>query len=336
MNYVSIFITGLFAGGLTCLVMQGGLLMSAFAQANETERHNNSGKSQAYASVIVFLLSRLIGYTLLGGLLGAIGSVVQFSLTVRAVLQMLISFFMIGTALNLLQIHPLFRYFAIQPPRFMTQIIKGQSKRANIATPIILGLLTVCIPCGATQAMMAYAVTTGSFIQGSLVLFLFILGTSPLFFIVGFVLHSFPKAVDGIFTKIVAIAIILVALYTAYGSISLSGFSFSSFNDAGAGVVQGGKMNDNSVTEATIYFTQSGYETIPSPIIFRGGSIVKLTLVNKGAGGCIQAFTIPRFGIQQIVTTGSQTAISLNIPAQSGKIPFMCSMGMYRGELYVQ
>ena len=122
MNFWTIFITGLFAGGLTCLAMQGGLLTAA-----------------APTSITAFLLSRLVAYTFLGLLLGSLGSVVTISLSLRIALQVLVSIFMLGTALNLLQIHPIFRYFVITPPKFLARFVRSESKLHNMFSPIILG-----------------------------------------------------------------------------------------------------------------------------------------------------------------------------------------------------
>lgn len=62
--------------------------------------------------------------------------------------------FMVGTALNMLNVHPIFRYFIIPPPRFITRKIRNQSKSQDVFAPALLGAFTVFIPCGATQAMM--------------------------------------------------------------------------------------------------------------------------------------------------------------------------------------
>src|SRR3970040_182082 len=121
MDITTIFITGLFAGGLTCLAVQGGLLVSSIAQQEEDKLNH-------IVSIMSFLVTRLIAYTLLGILLGLLGSVAQLSLSTRIFLQFAVGIFMVGTALNLLQVHPIFRYFVIQPPKFLTRIVRNQSK----------------------------------------------------------------------------------------------------------------------------------------------------------------------------------------------------------------
>src|SRR5262249_47251638 len=131
--------------------------------------------------VVYFLAAKLFAYMVVGALLGALGSVLQISSPVQAVLQITAAIFMIGTALNMLNVHPFLRYFVIQPPKALTRLVRNQAKSQDVFTPALLGLMTVLIPCGTTQAMEALAITSGSAILGALILFSFVLGTSPTF-----------------------------------------------------------------------------------------------------------------------------------------------------------
>src|SRR5439155_2513974 len=203
MNLWVIFLTGLTTGGLTCLAVQGGLLASAMtrqvmvpAATTRSSRKARQAKSQATLTsiqlpkdpwpVVYFLAAKLLAYTLLGFLLGAVGSALQITPTVQAVMQIVAGVFMLATALNMLNVHPIFRYAAIQPPKFVTRLVRNQAKSQEVFTPALLGLMTVLIPCGTTQAIEVLAITSGSPILGALVLFVFILGTSPTFFVLGF------------------------------------------------------------------------------------------------------------------------------------------------------
>lgn len=167
MNLLSIFITGLFTGGLTCLAVKADFWRPL--SLNKNLIHSKTKRSKDTHSHFVILTTRLIAYTVLGILLGSLGSIVQLSLTTRVALQSVAALFMIGTALNLLNVHPIFRYFIIQPPKFLTRMVKSQSRNNSalpagrqVFGPAIVGAMTVLIPCGATQAMMAYAITQGS------------------------------------------------------------------------------------------------------------------------------------------------------------------------------
>lgn len=323
-NLLTIFLTGLFTGGLTCLAVQGGLLATAIAQRHEGEQYAKSNKALPIAA---FLLAKLIAYTIIGFLLGWLGSFLTLSFTVRIILQILIAIFMIGTALSLLDVHPLFRYFVIQPPRFLTKMVRNKSKSADIFTPALLGLLTIFIPCGTTQAMMALAISSGSAFVGILIMFSFILGTIPLFFILGYTASSLSARWQNNFYRLAAILIIFLSLYSLWGAISLSGATW---------LPQKNNSNHSQQApskEITILITNSGY--YPNNFNIQAGEDITLTIKNENAYSCAQAFTIPKFGIEKIVKPGTQEVIRFKAPTDLDKIAFTCSMGMYRGVINV-
>src|SRR5581483_747613 len=192
-NLITIFLTGLLTGGLTCMAVQGGLLAATLATAEEERleeilrhRSGQEAKGGNALPILAFLGSKLLAYTLLGALLGLLGSFFQLSISLKVIMQIAVAVFMLGTAANILQIHPIFRYFAIQPPKFLTRLVRNQSKSKSIFAPAILGAFTIFIPCGTTQAMMALSIATGKPLFGASFMFAFILGTSPVFFILGY------------------------------------------------------------------------------------------------------------------------------------------------------
>ena len=131
-NLVTIFLTGLLAGGLSCLAVQGGLLTATIAQRGEEKLKEGLKNGNTALPIVSFLITKLIAYTLLGFLLGWLGSFFQLSISLKVILQIAVAVFMIGTALSILNVHPIFRYFIIQPPKFMTRIVRKQSKSKDI------------------------------------------------------------------------------------------------------------------------------------------------------------------------------------------------------------
>lgn len=343
-NLWAIFLTGLITGGLTCLAVQGGLLAATIAQhssvanamADKEEQYKSNVTAGNALPIASFLIAKLIAYTMLGFLLGWLGSIFQLSLTAKVIMQFAVAIFMIGTALNILHVHPIFRYFVIQPPKFLTRLVRKQSKRADLFAPILLGAFTIFIPCGTTQAMMALAIGSGNAFSGAATLFAFILGTSPLFFILGYFATKLGDAMHQRFMKFAAVVLILLALYTLDGALALSGsnFTFSGiFSNNSESVHSRTKENQKAVQQATITIENSRYN--PNSITIKAGSQVKLHLENKGGTSCIQTFTIPQLGIQQSVPLGTTSDIIFIAPAQPGRLPFMCSMGMYKGAFTV-
>lgn len=339
-NIITVFLTGLLTGGLTCMAVQGGLLAASLAQTEE-ERLEEKAKGGNALPILAFLATKLAAYTLLGLLLGSLGSVFKFSLSFTIFLQLAISVFMIGTALSILNVHPVFRYFIIQPPKFLTRMIRGQSKNKSLFGPAILGALTIFIPCGTTQAMMALAVASGSPVIGATIMFAFILGTSPVFFILGYFATKLGDMFHDKFMKVAAVAIILLALFNINNAITLTGTSLTPGNILKNFWCTVSFCNDNSVsasnepavTEANINIRSLGYQ--PNSITVKAGSKVTLNLKNIDGTSCIQSFTIPQLGIQRIIRVGTSDTITFTAPNNPGPLAFMCSMGMFRGVINV-
>lgn len=327
-SLLPIFLTGLLTGGLTCLAVQGGLLASTIAMQEEEKLILKSKKANTALPILTFLTSKLISYTLLGFLLGLFGSLFQLSLTAQIIMQLVIVVFMFGTAANILELHPLFRYFAIQPPKFLTKRLRNQSKSKSVFAPAILGALTIFIPCGTTQAMMALAIGSGKPLLGALIMFAFILGTSPLFFILGFFATKLGDTYQQRFMKIAAIVLILLAIFNLKNTLTLAGINLNLNLSSNVG-----GTNETATQNPTIEFTSSGYS--PRLITVKAGSVVNLTLSNTSGAGCIQSFVIPKLKIQKIVTVGSKETVQFTAPADKGEIPFMCGMGMYTGKIKI-
>lgn len=362
-NLFVIFTTGLLTGGLSCLAVQGGLLATAMAQEEEEqiegrdkERKNppshGSGEARRPSAMPIayFLGAKLVAYTILGFLLGLLGSVLSLSVTASITLQFIVIVFMLGTAGNLLNLHPIFRYFIIQPPKFLTRRVRSQAKSKSIFAPAILGALTVFIPCGVTQAMMAAAISSGRAFTGMSILFAFILGTTPLFFLLGYFVTRMGDTMQKRFYKFAAVAIIFLALFSLNGTLALAGLpNFTSvWNDlnkpgyfvepvpastaGGPGGATGGSVEANNNPTITI----SAYGYSPQAIYVKAGQPVKITLKNTDGYSCAQSFVIPSLGLRASVPPGQTQTVEFTAPSQPTQIPFMCSMGMYRGTIVVQ
>src|SRR3989304_9877758 len=273
------FLTGLTTGGISCMAVQGGLLASSIL--------TNATKNDRFLNVGVFLVFKIIAYTLLGTLLGCLGSTFIISPTLQGWFQVFVGLFMLATAGRLLNLHPIFRYFVIQPPKWIYKILKNQSKVQSIFTPGILGFLTILIPCGVTQAMMVIAVGSGSPLVGGLTMLAFTLGTSPVFFTLGVAASHLmkKKAFNWAAASIVAILGILSVntgqvlrgsphTIQNYYSIALSLFNqkATATSDSVAGVVNGSQ-------EVEVQVTSRGYSASVNTI--KAGVPVRMKLITN-------------------------------------------------------
>ena len=327
MNLFLIFTTGLLAGGLTCLAVQGGLLATMIAE--DKEQFKNDKDHGTATPILVFIIAKLAAYTILGFLLGSLGSVLQLSLRASLIIQFAVIIFMLGNGLNLLNVHPIFRYFVLRPPKSLTRLLKKQTKKTGFFAPVLLGAFTIFIPCGTTQAMMGLAISSGNAFAGAGIMFAFILGTSPLFFILGYFASKLGDSFQRTFFKFAAVLIIALALYSLNGALALAGVSINFSGNSGGPVGTGTPILDN---QPVIHITDSGYS--PQSVNVKAGQIVTIKLVNDGAYTCAQALTIPSLGLRKTVPPGGTGEITFT-PSSAGKIPFMCVMGMFRGNINV-
>lgn len=328
------FITGLTTGGISCLAVQGGLLASAMDK-----------QSNRWQQVGLFVVAKLVGYTLLGFLLGLIGSTLTLTPKVLGWVQIGAGLFMVATALRMIDAHPIFRYFVIQPPRWAFRLMKNTSRSTvslpagrQVFAPALLGFLTILLPCGVTQATMAVAVASGNPFSGAAIMVAFILGTSPVFFILGAtVVELLQKKV---FSYAAAGIITIFAVLSINGGLGLTGSPYTLQNYWRAATTPVGQLAlGNTATVAggvqdiTIMVKNNGYAASATTI--KRGVPVRLTLTTNNTQGCVRAFTIPDFNISKILPVTGTSTIEFT-PQKTGRLAYSCSMGMYTGQFYVK
>ena len=332
MNLLIIFFTGLTTGGLSCLAMQGGLLTSVIA--------NQKMEKWDWAPVSMFLTTKLISHTLLGFLLGLLGSTISLNLETRLIFQIFTALFMLATAMNLSNVHPIFRYVVFQPPRFLQKMVRNTTKSKALFAPAVLGAMTIFIPCGVTQAMEVLAINSGHPISGALIMFSFVLGTSPLFAALGAATAKLSESWYKKFNKIAAGALVLMAIYSINGVLlvidspltlnklfSPITYFFSDERFSSATI-----PTTNGIQQVTINVLNNGYQ--PRNIKVKSGQPVELTLQSNNVYSCALAFVFKEFGIKTFLDTTDVKKFTFT-PTKPGKYTFSCSMGMYTGTMEV-
>lgn len=367
MNLFIIFLTGLTTGGLSCLAMQGGLLASVIANQKDQEHdelvsNKKAKKKQKYLEtlqkskfslssfdqldwmpVTMFLVAKLVSHTILGFLLGFLGSAITLSLGFRLAFQTFTALFMFATAMNLLNVHPIFRFVVFQPPKFIQRMIRNSSKSKALFAPAILGFMTIFVPCGVTQAMEVLAINSGNPIYGALILFSFVLGTSPLFALLGVATAKLSEGWYNKFSKFAAFSLVAMAIYSFNGvlivinsPVTIGTFTqpityffsderFSYSSTSSSNVV-------NGIQQVTINVLNQGYS--PNYVQVKAGQPVKLRLQSNETYSCALAFVFKEFGINTFLEATDSQEFNFT-PTKPGKYTFTCSMGMYTGVMEV-
>lgn len=330
------FFTGLTTGGLSCLAVQGGLLASSLAQKTETALISRC------RHVGLFLGAKLIAYTFLGFGLGLLGSTLTLSPILQGYMQIFAGLFMLLTAARILNLHPIFRYTVIEPPRWAYKLMRKKSQDDSFFAPIFLGAMTIFIPCGITQAMMVAAIATGNPLTGAAIMFAFTLGTSPVFFALGLTALELLKR--KFFSYITVAVIIVLGILSVNSGLALQGsiYTLQNFYKAATtdietsaqgkteGKVAG--ISTEGKQEATIQVLTYGYSSEVATL--KSGVPVKLKLVTNNTQGCTRAFTVPSLRISKILPPTGTDVIEFT-PTQPGRLAYTCSMGMYTGAFQV-
>ena len=121
----------------------------------------------------------------------------------------------------------------LQPsmPKFISKHAHGVSKLNHTLTPLLVGIATFFLPCGFTQSMQLYTLTTGSFIKGGLTMLAFALGTLPVLALVSFSSFSIKnRSKSGIFFKAAGLVVIMFAIFNLINSLVLIGAISPIFN----------------------------------------------------------------------------------------------------------
>lgn len=330
-----IFLTGLTVGGVSCMAVQGGLLASTIAVREEEDVRAGLHHKHSIGPTVAFLTTKLIAYLFLGFILGSFGSALSLSDGARVVMQIAAAVYMIVVALNLLNVHPIFRYAIIQPPRFLTKLVRNQSKSKDLFAPAFLGALTIFIPCGTTLAMEALAISSGNPISGAAIMGVFVLGTSPIFFGLGFLTTILGDTFRTKFLKIAGVGVLYLGITSLNGALVLAGspINLQTIADnspiqidlSGGSVEQSGPQVVNGVQEINIQALANGYS--PTYVQMKAGVPVKLNLIAGARLGCTSQFRIPALGISRSLTPNTTTTIEFT--PQKGKIIGTCAMGMF-------
>ena len=345
MDLWPIFLTGLTVGGLTCLAVQGGLLASVIAEREEGDLEEGKSSKHSLLPILAFLSTKLIAYTALGFLLGLFGQTLAISDQVRILMQILAGIYMLAVACDLLNLHPIFRYAILQPPRFLTRMVRDQAKSKDLFAPALLGFMTIFIPCGTTLAIEALAISSGNPILGASTMAAFTLGTFPLFFGVGFLTTTLGDAFKRNFFKLAAVLLIYLGVTTVNAGLNLAGstITLETLRDNFPITIDlsGGQNLGPTSAQAKIIAGIQEIDVVVNPASYspnliqvKAGMPVKLNLKTSGNYACTSIFKIPQLGITKTLpATGTE---SVEFIAQNpGKITWTCSMGMYRGVIEV-
>jgi sulfite exporter TauE/SafE/copper chaperone CopZ len=331
MSFGFIFLIGVVAAFSSCLAVTGGLLVSVTAK--HAQKHQNASGFIRFKPHIYFNTGRIIGYTLLGGLIGAFGSLFTISGTATGFLTILASTVMVLLGLQLLDLYPKFLKNLIPKlPKSISRKIMDSSEDQKPSTPFFLGAGTFFLPCGFTQALQIYVLSLGDPIIGAFTMLAFSLGTLPGLLSLG-ALSSFLKGTaKRYFFKTAGLAVILLGIFSMQSGLILAGIytpNNSQDTDMPNTNLDNFKLDPNVIIENGIQIVNMevrGYDYYPSQFTIIKDMPVEWRIDSTKASGCAQVISMPKLRYTEFIGKSKKT-ISFT-PTQTGNIDFMCSMAM--------
>ena len=310
----------LFAVGLLtslhCVAMCGGINLAQSAASAQADR-------RVSAANIQYNLGRLVSYTVVGGIVGAIGTVFKLSNAAQAAIQLVAAIFMVLMALNLLDIGGLRGIIPTLPEGLRSKLMAKGSRSS-----LYIGLLNGLMPCGPLQAMQLYALSTGSLIMGALSMFCFCLGTVPLMLGFGLVSGHLNRRFARPMRVASGILVLLMGMAMLTNGLNLAGIRLN---------LPGGAASDAAVTDANIQLVQSELDWRGYPdITVKTGIPVRWTIHAEAEKitGCNNEMVISALNLRVPLEAGDN--IVEFTADEPGIIPYTCWMGMLRGTITVE
>lgn len=337
-NLLIVLLVGLTAGISTCMAMVGGLILGIAAQFSKSGPQKTGW--QKFIPHLYFNLGRILSYFVLGGLIGFVGSFFQLSTSILGLLIIGVGVLMLLLGGQLIEIFPILKKFSFTLPASLTKLF-GIKERVELEysnkNAAIMGALTFFLPCGFTQAMQLYAMSSGSALKGALVMGVFALGTAPGLIGIGGLTSVVKGEAAKYFFKVVGVVVMILALFNISNGLNLLGVgSITQVLGAISKSKNTPSFDPNvalvgGVQEVRMTQTANGYS--PNSFTIKKGIAVKWIILSENSNSCAASIVSPSLNIRKILQQGEN--VLEFTPQNTGQIRFSCMMGMYTGEFNV-
>ncbi|PKQ26886.1 MAG: hypothetical protein CVT64_00035 [Actinobacteria bacterium HGW-Actinobacteria-4] len=325
---------GLAAGVSTCMATVGGLVL-AVAAHHDAQVPRPSRRS-TIAMHAWFNVSRIVGFVVFGAATGAVGSLFSLSGVGLAVAMIAAALVMTVIGIRLSGMSPRVAAMSPQLPGWLSarfqsrQSTAGGSNSSSNTRAGLLGLASFFIPCGFTQAMQVYALSTGDPVQAGLIMGAFALGTAPaLASLAGVPLLASGHRRERLL-RFAGVAVLAFAAVNVATVLNPIGVASSTPQAAPAAVTDNVVIVDGvQVMSMTI----DGYNYLPQHSVVYAGLPVTWEIEGNGVT-CASALLAPELGIPTatIVWPGETSTFSFTIE-EPGRVEFACSMLMFFGSV---
>jgi len=208
-DYTLAFIAG-FLGSGHCLGMCGALVSGYFM---------NSGKQRSYWPYLMYQVSRISVYTLIGVTAALLGVVLvsggMFG-KIQSILQMIIGIVVIGLAFGILGWLPWQGSLRLLPSQWLRKGYATSRQKGPIAGAMLAGLLNGMMPCPLTFAMAVKATTATTVLEGGSLMLAFGAGTLPMMLFISLAFGKIKAHIRGLMYKAAAAIMVFMGVNTFY------------------------------------------------------------------------------------------------------------------------
>ncbi|KKU08119.1 MAG: Heavy metal transport/detoxification protein [Candidatus Magasanikbacteria bacterium GW2011_GWA2_45_39] len=341
-GFWTIFVIGLIAASSSCIAVSGGLLLSSAARFHE--RYGASGLGRMYP-VYMFVIGRTVSYGVLGGLIGFLGKSLSLPQWLMGTIALIAAVYMLIMGLEMLNIAPSWLRGIL--PNMASKdlshkVLDAGQKSEHPLAPFMLGAATFFLPCGFTQALQLYALTTGSIATSALLLFGFALGTVPALLALGWASSSLKGKAGRLFFQFAGALVVVLGFYNIQNGLTILGYPLPAFSiNSSAVAANTGSGNTGGKSNVTVEggkqvmkMTVDSYGYTPDEFTVRAGVPVKWEIDGTNAAGCASVLQARDFGLRAMIAGKSDNVLEFT-PDKPGRYLFSCSMGMYRGYINV-
>ena len=300
-SLLTFFIFGIIAGFSTCGALLSGIIISYPKKTLE------------------IIIGRIVGYTILGIILGIVGQTIAIT-GFSNVMIIVVSIIMAIVGLQMLQVK--------WAQKIKINLPKSISKKlTSRKLPIIIGFLTVLLPCGFTLLAESVAMMSGNWVSGMLIMLAFVLGTSIPLFLIGLSNEKFIKS-----QKTMGLLILFFVVYTL-------NFQFGILKPTLPSLEKGGleslDTNQNVEVVKTSYTRFMGLN--PYTLTVKKGERVRIEIeVKENEYGCMSTILLPGLFERAQTLKAGKTLIMEFTPTKVGNYIFTCAMGVpHKGEVNV-
>ncbi|MGB7979778.1 MAG: sulfite exporter TauE/SafE family protein [Candidatus Nanopelagicales bacterium] len=330
-----VLVLGLTAGFSTCMAMVGGLVLG-FSASHAAARTREGQALPSFVTrmrpQVAFNAGRILGFGVLGAVLGSIGSAVGMPTRLMGALALAVAVVMFLLGVRLTGISPGMAAWSPRLPAGLAGLlgIDAASARPYSDTrTALVGAATFFLPCGFTQAVQVYALSTGSPLSAGLIMATFAVGTTPGLLAVAAVPEIATGRARGTVLQVVGVVVLAFALLNVTSGLRLLGVTGGT-----SSAVDAQQVSDN-VTVAggvqTVHMTQTRDGYAPADTVVHAGLPIIWSIDATSKWDCSAFLRVPDLDVSVDLQDGLNT---IELPAlPPGTVPFTCVMGMYSGNL---